>query len=160
MKIALTRLSLSWSLALACLTGAPTHARDLPGPPGIEMPERLTQARAAIQASDWRAAISSLLEAASVEPANADVHNLLGYAYRKQAQPDLARAMEHYRLALRFDPAHRGAHEYIGEAYLMQDQLEPALRHLADLERLCGNRQCEEYADLAKAVADYRARRR
>lgn len=31
-----------------------------------------------------------------------------------------------------------------------------ARRHLTELERLCGNRTCEEYADLAAAIARYR----
>ena len=33
-----------------------------------------------------------------------------------------------------------------------------AQKHLAQLEILCGNKTCEEYADLAKAIADYTAR--
>ena len=63
----------------------------------------------------------------------------------------------HYRLALRLDPTHRGAHETIGEAYLMDGKPAEARRHLAELERLCGNRTCEEYGDLAGAIDRYRA---
>jgi hypothetical protein len=33
-----------------------------------------------------------------------------------------------------------------------------AEKHLAALETHCGNRTCEEYADLAKAIAGYKAR--
>lgn len=51
---------------------------------------------------------------------------------------------------------HRGAHEYIGEAYLMDNKPEEAKRHLAELEKICGNRTCEEYADLAKAIAEFK----
>ena len=98
----------------------------------------------------------SLQDAARDEPGNADLHNLLGYSYRKQTTPNLARAFEHYQQALRLDPAHCGAHEYIGEAYLMDGKLADARRHLTELERLCGNRTCEEYADLAAAIARYR----
>ena len=69
--------------------------------------------------------------------------------------PDLDKAFEHYRLALDIDPGHKGAHEYIGEAYLMRNQPAQARMHLATLQRLCGNTTCEEYQHLAKALAAY-----
>jgi tetratricopeptide (TPR) repeat protein len=87
---------------------------------------------------------------------NADLHNLLGFAYRKQATPNLDKSFEHYRLALDIDPGHLGAHEYIGEAYLLRKQPDKAREHLAALKRLCGGTACEEYQDLAKALAAYR----
>ncbi|MCU0927462.1 MAG: tetratricopeptide repeat protein [Hydrogenophaga sp.] len=71
------------------------------------------------------------------------------------AQPDLEKALEYYRQALEIDPAHRGAHEYIGEAYLMRNQPTKAREHLQTLQRLCGGTTCEEYQDLAKALAAY-----
>ena len=120
--------------------------------------ERLATARTAIQAKDWRKAIAELNAAARAEPRNADVHNLLGYSYRKQATPNLPKAFEHYTTALRLNPQHKGAHEYIGEAYLMDKKPAEAEKHLAELEKLCGNKTCEEYADLAKAIADYKAK--
>jgi tetratricopeptide (TPR) repeat protein len=92
------------------------------------------------------------------EPGNADAHNLLAYSYRKSPSPDLAKAFEHYNIALRLNPRHKGAHEYIGEAYLMDRKPAEAEKHLAELEKICGNRSCEEYADLAKSIADYKAK--
>lgn len=118
--------------------------------------DRLATARQAIQAKDWNKALSELNTAAREMPSNADVQNLLGYSYRKQATPNLAKAFEHYGNALRLDPRHKGAHEYIGEAYLMDKKPAEAEKHLAQLEALCGNRTCEEYTDLAKAIADYK----
>ena len=59
--------------------------------------------------------------------------------------------------ALQLDPRHRGAHEYIGEAYLMANNLTKAEEHLAALQRICLI-LCGEYEDLKKAIADYRAR--
>jgi hypothetical protein len=32
-----------------------------------------------------------------------------------------------------------------------------AEKHLASLEQICGNKTCEEYADLAGAIAKYKA---
>jgi tetratricopeptide (TPR) repeat protein len=86
---------------------------------------------------------------------NADLENYLGYAYRQSGQ--LQSAFTHYRRALQLDPRHRGAHEYIGEAYLMANNLTKAEEHLAALQRICLI-PCEEYEDLKNAVADYRAR--
>ena len=95
--------------------------------------------------------------AAKEDPRNADVQNLLGYSYRKRSNPDLTKAFEHYNEALKLNPRHKGAHEYIGEAYLMDKKPAEAQKHLAQLEVLCGNKTCEEYADLAKAIANYNA---
>jgi len=44
---------------------------------------------------------------------------------------------KHYNEALRIDPEHRGAHEYLGEAYLMVGNLAKAKEHLAVLDKLC-----------------------
>ena len=104
----------------------------------------------AIKTRDWDRAAYHLEIAARAEPANADTQNLLAYAYRNQKKLDLA--FKHYREALRLDPKHRGAHEYIGEAYLMRGDKAKAQEHLAALERICG-RGCEEYQDLARAIA-------
>ena len=139
---------------LVCLSCG-LQARDLPGPPSVQ--ERLQAAREAVQARDWPKALVQLDDALRDEPRNADVHNLLGYTYRQQAAPDLPRAFEHYRTAIALDPTHRGAHEYIGEAYLMARKPQEAEMHLTTLERLCGNRTCEEYLDLARAIGAYRA---
>ena len=133
------------------------HARDTPSNMESVVPEQLTAARAAIATKDWPRAIAELNAALKAEPRNADVHNLLGYSYRKQARPDLTKAFEHYNLALEIDPAHKGAHEYIGEAYLMDRKPAEAQKHLVELARLCGNQTCEEYLDLARAIAAHQA---
>ena len=68
-------------------------------------------------------------------------------------QPDVSRELsEAQRLIEQKD--WRGAHEYIGEAYLLSHQPDKARLHLAQLKDICGER-CEEYQDLAKAVATY-----
>ena len=142
----------AWS-AIAADTPSPA----VPSKPTVE--ERMAKARDAIKAKDWGTARNELTAAYRESPRNADVNNLLGYTYRKQATPDLSKAFEHYQNALRMNPQHRGAHEYIGEAYLMDNKPAEAQKHLAELEKICGNRTCEEYADLAKAIADPAARK-
>lgn len=143
---------------LAGTLGSPARANDTPSTPEPTVAERLDTAREAIKARKWSEAVAELKVAAREAPRNADVHNLLGYSYRLQAQPDLARAFEHYGIALKLNPRHTGAHEYIGEAYLMDKKPAEAEKHLAELEKICGNKTCEAYVDLAKAIAGYRVK--
>ena len=106
----------------------------------------------AIGRRDWKAAVESFTKAAQQMKGNADVQNNLGYAYRNLG--DLDKSFMHYKEALRIDPKHRGAHEYIGEAYLKAKQPEKAAEHLVALEGICGT-ACEEYRDLSRAIENY-----
>jgi Flp pilus assembly protein TadD len=114
----------------------------------------LEQGRAAIGRQDWAAAQGALREAVARNPQNADAHNLYAYAIRKGANPQMDLVFRHYNEALRLDPKHRGAHEYIGEAYLMSGNLAKAKEHLAQLDRLC-TFGCDEYSKLKAAVAQF-----
>lgn len=138
------------------------RAADTPGSnPSVAQPttaERMAAARRAIEAKDWGTAQRELQRIVRDEPANADAHNLMGYSYRKRSNPDLTKAYEHYYTALKLDPRHKGAHEYIGQAYLMEKRLPQAEQHLAELEKICGGKNCPEYQELAKAVAEYKSR--
>ncbi|MCG2593164.1 hypothetical protein LZ009_10260 [Ramlibacter sp. XY19] len=154
------------SLLLAALLAAagPASAVDTvePAPARRATParqvDRLATARSAIALKDWDGAMRELTVAVREQPQNADVHNLLGYTYRKRASPDMAKAYEHYGMALKINPQHKGAHEYIGEAYLIDRKPQQAEQHLAELERICGGRDCEEYQDLAKSIAEYKSK--
>lgn len=145
---------------LLLLASGLTHANDTPTVDQPSAADRLASARAAIYTGDWKTAQAELKIAVREEPQNADAHNLLAFSYRKQATPDLPKAFEHYGTALRLNPKHRGAHEYIGEAYLMDKRPAEAENHLAELEKICGNKTCVEYTDLAKALAAYKAKAR
>lgn len=116
--------------------------------------EEFARGRAAIESGQWDRAIATFSGVVSREPGNASAWNWLGYANRKSGKLDAA--FKAYDKALTIDPAHRGAHEYVGEAWLMADQPEKAEAHLAILARLC-NARCKEYEDLKKALAAYRA---
>ena len=139
---------LTLALWAAVAVGAPSDDEESADPDYVA-------GKAAIAAKDWKAAITSLSSAALRDTRNADLQNYLGYAYRHTGQ--LERAFRHYARALQLDPRHRGAHEYAGEAHLLAGNLAKAEDHLAALRRICII-PCEEYADLAKAVAEYRAR--
>jgi tetratricopeptide (TPR) repeat protein len=109
----------------------------------------------AIEAKDWPAAIKSLSSAALRDTRNADIQNNLGYAYRNAGRMELA--FKHYERALQLNPRHRGAHEYVGEAYLLVNNLPKAEQQLAELQKICLI-PCEEYEDLKKEIDAYRAR--
>jgi Tfp pilus assembly protein PilF len=149
-------------LSAVLLSGGHALAADTPAneslnEPTIKVADRLHNARSWIAAKDWSKALAELQAAVREEPRNADVHNLLGYTYRKQTSPNLSKAFQHYDTALQLNPRHLGAHEYIGEAYLMAKKPAQAAKHLAQLQTLCGKQTCEEYVDLARALADYKA---
>jgi tetratricopeptide (TPR) repeat protein len=108
--------------------------------------------QAATARNDYAKAVGILGEALVKSPANADYHNLYAYAVRKGPNPDMDAVFKHYNEALRLEPKHRGAHEYIGEAYLMVGNVAKAKEHLARLDRLCFF-GCAEYTDLKKAIA-------
>lgn len=144
----LHHLFLALSLGLAAGT---TLAADEPGPrPSAD----LAKARTLIEQKDWNAAIGELERQARRDRTDADVQNLLGYSLRNAGQVD--KAFKAYDNALRLDPSHKGAHEYIGVAYLLAKQPEKANEHLAKLKGICGGEACEEYQDLAKAIAAYK----
>jgi len=119
----------------------------------------LASAHAALAREDWAGAQADLLKALAVTPQNADHHNLYAYAIRKGQNPNMALVFKHYGEALRINPKHRGAHEYVGEAYLMVGDLPKAKQHLAALDKLCFM-PCVEHTDLKKAIVAYEAKRK
>jgi len=108
----------------------------------------------AIQAQRYAQAIPILESWVAGHSNDADAFNWLGYAYRKTGKLDPA--FKAYKRALGLDPQHKGAHEYIGEAYLMASQPEKAEEHAKILAQLCPA-SCEELNDLRAAIVAYRA---
>ena len=132
----------------------PARAAAPAQPPAQLLAQPLTQARAHIQALRWVAAIDELTRVNAT--GDADWNNLMGYAHRTQAKPDLDASQRYYDAALRINPQHAGALEYAGELALMTKDLPTAEMHLATLAKLCSS-PCEQLDDLKKAVADYKA---
>jgi len=116
--------------------------------------DSLSAVRALIAQKKWDAAVDELKRVN--ETASADWNNLMGYSLRKTATPDYAGAEKFYDEALRIDPKHRGALEYSGQLYLMTGNLSKAEQRLATLDKVC-TLPCEEYTDLKKSVARYKA---
>ena len=137
------------SLALA-LALSPAEAADT----GPAVVDTLSAARARIAQKQWPAAVEELRKVN--DTGSADWNNLMGYSLRKGATPDYAAAEKFYDEALRIDPKHRGALEYSGELSLITGNLPKAEQRLATLDKVC-TLPCEEYTDLKKSVARYKA---
>ncbi|MGQ0546767.1 MAG: tetratricopeptide repeat protein [Betaproteobacteria bacterium] len=144
-------------LPLFILSLSAYAADEPPSGPEKKKDAVIERYEAAAAKQDWRVASEGLREALANEPGNARYHNLYAYALRKGPNPDLSLVFKHYNEALKLDPQHRGAHEYIGEAYLMVGNLDKAKEHLAQLDKLCFF-PCAEYTMLKKAIADYGAK--
>ena len=116
-----------------------------------------TRAKAMIEARDYANALPLLQQVVAKDPKNADAYNLMGFATRKSGNPN--GSLQYYNQALQIDPKHLGAHEYVGEAYLMLDQPQQAEQHLARLDQLCVF-GCAEHRELKAAIANYKAGRK
>ena len=110
---------------------------------------------AALKAGDAALALRRFESALRRFPDSADLHNELGFAHRTLRQ--LNQAFDHYKRALMIEPRHRGAHEYIGEAYLMVGDVASAEKHLAALRSICVL-PCDELTELEKAISEHRAK--
>lgn len=115
-----------------------------------EVRAQLASAEELIRKESYSDAISVLNGIVETNPREADAYNLLGYSYRKSK--DFNRAESNYKRALRLNPDHKGALEYVGELYLETDRRPKAEEVLAKLEKLCPS-GCEELDDLRKALA-------
>lgn len=137
-------------LAVIALGFAGAHARaDDNGYGGTGDDGRMAEARQLIEMGSWGSAVWSLKKVLADDPDNPDAHNLLAFSYRNVGQYDLAE--RHYDRALAIDPAHRGAHAYLGVLYLETDRPGMARHCLDRLEALCGH-DCRETEQLRSAI--------
>jgi len=167
-RIAITRLSFLSLLAVFAVASAHAAGGGGGGGGGGGMttlsngklsaadPE-YTQGVAEIEAAHFPQAVTlleSYVSRSAAHAQDADAQNWLGYAYRKSGNLDAA--FLHYDKALAINPRHRGAHEYMGEAYLMTGNIAQAEEHLKALDKLCFT-PCTEYSQLKHEVASWKA---
>ena len=129
---------------------------DSPGTPTRSDPV-MERYHAAAQQNDWKGAAATMQAAVSSNPNNADYHSLYAYSLRKSGTPEMDQVFKHYNEALRLDPKHRGAHEYLGEAYLQVGNVAKAKEHLAQLDKLCFF-GCSEFNELKRAISEHEAK--
>jgi tetratricopeptide (TPR) repeat protein len=78
------------------------------------------------------------------------VLNYTGYSHRKAGRLEIG--IGYYQKALAIDPNFNLAREYLGEGYVSAGRVDLAEAQLAEIGRRCGT-ACEEYQDLAEAIA-------
>ena len=147
------------ALLCAMLAGAPfgTAADPYEADPDLAArDEDYAAGKRAADKKDWAGAVRLFKRAEMRHPDHADLQNILGFSYRNLKQYELA--FKHYKRALELDPRHRGAHEYIGETYLIVGDVAGAEKHRAALRQIC-LLPCDELRDLERAIAAYRTAR-
>jgi len=97
----------------------------------------------------YESAIDMLYDELDVDPDNPDIMALLGFSYRKTQNYD--DALTFYQWALKAEPDHIGANEYLGELYLETNQVDKAIEQLQILDNLCRN-NCKEYSKLKQMI--------
>ena len=110
------------------------------------------QAVQAVKAKQYQKALDLLDQVVKQNPKNADAWNHIGYSHRLLKQLD--QSYQAYQRALKLDPRHKGANEYLGELYLMMGQPGKAKERLKLLGQICFIR-CEGFDDLKMAIENY-----
>lgn len=110
-------------------------------------------AKSAVDGKRFQDAVPMLEKVVSAEPQNADAWNLLGYSQRRIGRFDPA--LKSYGTALKLQPSHLGANEYLGELYLRLGKVDKAEERLAVLDKACFF-GCSEYDQLKAAIQTYK----
>lgn len=116
----------------------------------IDANQEYLKAENLIKLEKYENAIKALNNLLSETPdgyTKADLYNYLGYATRKQKNPDFELAEEHYLKALELDSDHIGALEYLGELYYETNRKDKAVEMLMRLKEVAGD-ESEEYLEL------------
>ena len=116
----------------------------------IDVNQEYLKAENLIKSEKYENAIKALNNLLSETPdgyTKADLYNYLGYATRKQKNPDFELAEEHYLKALELDSDHIGALEYLGELYYETKRKDKAVEMLMRLKEVAGD-ESEEYLEL------------
>ena len=120
---------------------APNNTWNKPGP--------MRTVEGKIEAKQYQSAINELKIMVEKDNDNADAFNLLGYSNRKLKRYDIAE--DYYLQALKIDPKHKGAMEYLGELYVETGRMELANQMLAQLDETCFL-TCNEYKMLKQYI--------
>jgi len=131
----------------------PARAMGSSEPPARTAKNDYDDAVRAVEKKDFKQAIQLLARVLKETPRNADALNYMGFSQRKSGEHQ--KAIDFYKQALTVNPDHRGANEYLGEAYLEINDLPKAEERLAHLINVCGQ-NCKESQELAKAVTAYK----
>ena len=120
------------------------------------------ETRQALRDRDWTRALAHLETVSRQSPEvidRSEYHNLMGYTLRHLGPDRLDKAISHYQEALRIDPTHIQAREYLGEAYLSMNRIDLAQEQLNRIEATCLSQTCEPWQSLNQAILAHQGRR-
>ena len=120
----------------------------------VDASKEYQKAENLINNRDFKSAIKVLNDLISEDPngyTKADLYNYLGFATRKQSNPDYELAENYYLKALELNNNHVGALEYLGELYFETDRRDEALVLLDRIKMFAGDNS-NEYKDLNKLL--------
>ena len=102
-----------------------------------------------IKAGSFDEALIILETIIQKKPDDADIHNYMGFSFRKKGM--LEKSGYHYEQALEINPKHLGALEYQGELYIALGDIEKAKANLTKIDDICWT-QCSELRELKQAI--------
>ena len=102
-----------------------------------------------IKSGSFDEALVILQDIIQKNPDDADIHNYIGFSFRKKGM--LEKSSYHYEQALDINPKHLGALEYQGELYIALGKIEEAKANLSKIDDICWT-QCTELRELKQAI--------
>ena len=86
MNTSLQRIARTLGIGAALFVAATGHANMGAKDTDTQDDPDMDAGRSAIEARDWAGAVSAMQRAVAAKPLNADAHNWLGFAYRKNVE--------------------------------------------------------------------------
>ena len=120
----------------------------------VDVNIEFNRAKKLIYKKDYAKGLKILKDIENERPfgySKADLYNYMGFASRKQKDPDFINAENYYLKALSLDADHIGALEYLGELYHETDRASEAKSLLEKLGEVAG-KDSTEYKELSELL--------
>ena len=151
LRIALNLLLLLFFMSFFILSPAysagSSSSEDKPAKPAHS--KQYYKAVKLIKSGSFDEALAILETITRKKPNDADIHNYMGFSFRKKGM--LEKSAYHYERALDINPKHLGALEYQGELYIALGEIEKAKANLTKIDNVCWT-QCSELRELKQAI--------
>tara|TARA_A200000113_G_scaffold217186_1_gene223307 strand:- start:16 stop:486 length:471 start_codon:yes stop_codon:yes gene_type:complete len=120
----------------------------------VDVNIEFNRAKKLIYKKDYAKGLKILKDIENERPfgySKADLYNYMGFASRKQKDPDFINAENYYLKALSLEADHIGALEYLGELYYETDRASEAKSLLEKLGEVAG-KDSTEYKELSELL--------